>query len=176
MKEYSFYDRETGLFAAGCFGTNDEASLALNTPAGHVAAEGRFDHLSQRVDVAATALAADGEGPVVVAYQPPAPPDDELRTWAWDGESKRWREQPTLEALRNAARAPLLAKLQEMDAALIRPAGEIAQAQALGEPVPAGALAKLQSLNGAKAVIRQQLAAITASQSPEELNSIDLTE
>ena len=38
----------------------------------------------------------------VIDWQPDAPADDELRTWAWDEATRRWVAMPTLAALRAA--------------------------------------------------------------------------
>jgi hypothetical protein len=57
MRVHSFYDAATGIFSGRTFSTNwadDAAHLAalrVNTPVGHAAATGKFDHLSQRVDL-----------------------------------------------------------------------------------------------------------------------------
>ena len=95
---WSFYDAATGAIAPGSI-TCSPAQLAANTPAGHLPLEGSFDPLSQRV-----VIAAGGATPVVIDYQPPAPADDELQTWAWDAGTKRWLATPTLAALQLAAR------------------------------------------------------------------------
>ena len=92
---WSFYDIATGLIAPGRIVTSSVAALAANTPPGYAAIAGAFDHLAQRVDP------ATGQ---VVDYQPPAPADDELRTWAWDDATRRWVAQPTLAALKLEAR------------------------------------------------------------------------
>jgi Domain of unknown function (DUF4376) len=93
-RTWSFYDTATGALAPSAL-TCAAAQVAANTPPGHAAIEGRFDPLSQRVDL------ATGQ---VVDYQPPAPAADELRTWAWDEATRRWVAVPTLAALKLAAR------------------------------------------------------------------------
>ena len=94
-RTWSFYDAATGAIAPARVTCPAGPNLAGNTPAGHVAIEGRFDHLSQRVNL---------ETGQVEDYQPPAPADDELRTWAWDEATRRWAAVPTLAALKFAAR------------------------------------------------------------------------
>lgn len=91
---WSFYDLATGAIAPGAM-ICTAAQVAANTPEGCAAIVGRFDPLSQRVDL------ATGQ---VVDWQPPAPPDDELQTWAWDATARRWVAQPTLTALKVDAR------------------------------------------------------------------------
>ncbi|MBT9495383.1 MAG: phage tail assembly chaperone [Paucibacter sp.] len=88
--------------------------------------EGHFDHLSQRV---AVDLLGENGGPVVVPYQPPAPPDDELRTWAWDQTSKRWRSTPTTAAIAADVRAERYRRMVAADWVTLR-------AVRTGTPVP----------------------------------------
>jgi hypothetical protein len=128
-RTWSFYDTETGALAAGRL-TCSPAQLAANTPAGHAAIEGRFDHLSQRVDI------ATGQ---VVDYQPPAPGDDDLRTWAWNADTRRWVASPTVLAVANAARTERDARLAACDWVTVR-------ALELGEEIPADWLAYRQAL------------------------------
>lgn len=98
----SEYSTASGLFTGRRFSGLDAAGLLANVSPGHAALEGHFDHLSQRVDIDLL----DEQGlPVVVGYQPPAPPDDELRTWAWDETTKRWRSTPTIAAIAAGVRA-----------------------------------------------------------------------
>lgn len=123
---WHFYDLGTGLFADGTLVCPD-ADVAANTPAGYGALRGEFDALSQRVDVAAEQPAEpelDEHGqpvlwaPPVIDYQPPAPADDELRTWAWDAATKRWVATPALLALQNAKWAEIKAA---REAAMVAP-------------------------------------------------------
>lgn len=90
---WHFYDLQTGLLASRCYG-GPEDQLAINTPNGHAPITGVADALSQRVDL------ATGE---LVAYRPPAPPDDAQRTWRWDQAARRWLPVPTLAALQAQA-------------------------------------------------------------------------
>lgn len=117
-KTWSFFDAETGLLTGRTY-RGDE--LAANTPEGQAAIEGVFDWLCQRVDI------ATGQ---VVEYQPPAPPDDALRTWAWDAGAKHWIPSPTAAALAIDVRAERDRRLAACDWVSLR-AGD------LGEPVPA---------------------------------------
>ena len=126
---WSFYDVATGALAPGAI-TCSAAQLAANTPPGHAAIAGRFDPLSQRVDL------ATGQ---VVDWQPPAPADDELRTWAWDAVTRRWVASPTELALANAARTERDARLAACDWITVR-------ALELAEPAPPDWLAYRQAL------------------------------
>lgn len=85
----SLYDPATGLF------TGQTVSGVLANPSGLAAIPGVFDHLSQRVNL---------ETGQIEDYQPDAPADDDLRTWDWDAQIKRWVATPTLAALKLAAR------------------------------------------------------------------------
>lgn len=92
---YSLADAQTGIFD----GTQlccPPAALALNVPPGMVAVAGAHDHLCRRLD------RATGK---VVPYQPPAPADDEWRTWAWDTQSERWLAEATPAARARDVRA-----------------------------------------------------------------------
>lgn len=97
--DWRFYDPATGLFHRRQI--NCPASqVQANTPPGHVAMAGTYDWLSQRVDITAQPD-ADGNLPVI-DYQPPAPADTDMHTWAWDATARRWVSSPTLAALKAA--------------------------------------------------------------------------
>lgn len=130
MSGTSFYRADTGLFIDLHYGGSDPAWLEVNTPEGCIALAGRFDHLSQRVDLA-TGL--------VVDYQPPAPAADELRDWSWDAEVRRWVAVPTTLALAVQARRRRDELLKACDWVTVR-------ALDLGEPVPASWVAYRQAL------------------------------
>jgi len=110
---YSIYDAATGLFTGG------RCTFGLLLPHGHERIKGEFDPRSQRVDISAQppppVLDESGRDisppwyPPVVDYQPPAPADDSLKTWAWDTGTKRWISSPTLAAIKLAAAAALKA-------------------------------------------------------------------
>lgn len=59
MKSFHFYDEATGVFCDGSVVLNQPdghaATAQRNAPPGHKAIEGRFDRLSQRVDIAKVA-------------------------------------------------------------------------------------------------------------------------
>lgn len=119
-RTWSFYDTATGALAPGSM-TCSAAQADANTPPGWAAIEGRFDHLSQRVNL------ATGQ---VEDYQPPAPADDELRTWAWDESTKRWIASPTDAAVAIDVRARRDQLLLDCDWVTVR-------AVELGQEVPA---------------------------------------
>ena len=105
MSEWTFYAPESGLFVGRAF-SGPREDLAANTPSGLKAIEGRFDHLSQRVDF------ATGK---VVDYQPPAPPDTEFEVFEWNAEVKRWLSKPTTAAIARAVRQERDRRLSECD-------------------------------------------------------------
>lgn len=122
---WSFYDAATGNIAPSRVTCPVGHNLETNTPPGHIAIAGVFDHLSQRVNL------ATGQ---VEDYQPDAPPDDELRTWSWDAQARRWRPVPTDAAVAIDVRARRDALLAACDWVTVR-------AAELAEPVPADWLA-----------------------------------
>lgn len=92
MGEWSFYDVQTGLFTGRAISCQ-ASTLGINGRDGEAAMPGRHDPLCRRVDL------ETGE---VVAYQPPAPPDDDLRTWMWNADAEAWEPAATMLALRDA--------------------------------------------------------------------------
>jgi hypothetical protein len=78
MKQYSFYQKDSGAIHHVLFQTDDDGQLKNNTPPDHIAIEGAHDHRNKRVNV------ATGE---VIDYQPPAPSDDH----EWNAETKFWQ-------------------------------------------------------------------------------------
>ena len=127
MTAVSYYDPATGLFSGASYAGSEPE---LNGGAGEAWLPGRFDHLSQRVDL------DTGE---VIGYQPPAPPDDELRTWAWDETTKRWRSTPTIAAIAAGVRAERDRRMAASDWVTLR-------AVRTSTPVPADWAAYLQAL------------------------------
>jgi hypothetical protein len=99
---------------------DDAALLEANTPPGCAAVTGVTDWQAQRVDLATGA---------VQDWQPPAPPDDAMRTWAWDAQQRRWLPQPTQAALAAQQRAERDRRLAACDWVVLR-------AAELGEAVP----------------------------------------
>jgi hypothetical protein len=165
-QHWSYFDVASGLFTGDTICTS---SPPAQLP-GRAPLAGRYDAFEKKVH-----LVTDDFGdqvPTIVDYQPPAPADDELRTWSWDVAAWRWVPAPTLLALQRSAGEPLLAALADWDAKAIRPVGEIVQASALGESPPPAAVDRLQEINAAKQQLRQQLAAIAASTTAAELASI----
>lgn len=129
-QSWSFYRDADGMLAPGGMILPSAEAVEANTPAGHTAIEGHFDHLSQQVDL---------ETGLVVDYRPPAPPDDELRTWAWDDVTKRWRSTPTLAAIAADVRAERSRRMAASDWVTLR-------AVRTSTPVPADWAAYLQAL------------------------------
>ena len=106
MITWRFYDPATGVMLRRKF-IGSASQLAANTPPGYAAIRVDLDPLSQRV---AVELPPDEDGSLqVVDYQPPAPPDDQWQTWAWDAETKRWESSPTLAAVKSDRRQAMAA-------------------------------------------------------------------
>ena len=93
-RQWCFYAAETGRLSAGTLSLPAGVNPNDNAPAGHLAIEGRFDWLSQRVDL------ATGQ---VVDFVPPAPADTPDATHAWDDATRRWLAAPTLAATQHRA-------------------------------------------------------------------------
>lgn len=160
MSHHSLYRLDTGELTGSQANASPEI-LALNTPAGCAWVAGAHDPRRGIVQ-----LVTDDNGeqvPVVVPRLPPRPADSDYRTWAWDDTLQDWAATPTLLWHQAQAREPVLAQLSALDTQVARPVGEIAEAQALGQPVPAGALQRLTSINADKAALRAHLAAIAAA-------------
>lgn len=119
MSTWSFCDAD-GIFTGARY-TGPDRTLPDNTPAGCTPVEGSHDHNCRRVDMASGAI---------VPWQPPAPPDTALATWAWDAGTERWISQPTQAARAASARA-------ERDRRLAACDWVTARALDLGQPVPA---------------------------------------
>lgn len=137
IRHYSFYSQADGALVDGVFGTTDPAAVEANIPQGLKLIEGRFDHLSQRVNLTTGAIED---------YQPAQPsPDHE-----WNADARRWR-------VNSAAQAKLDAK-QSAQAEIARLEKDVqprAQREmALGQ---AGALERLAALDGQIATLRQAL-------------------
>lgn len=135
MKDWRFYDPETGLFADRTF-IGRESAAERNTPAGLVAVEGRYDHLSQRVDL---------ETGAVVDWQPPAPSEDH----EWHADSRRWRKRAdVVEREANAkATQSRIAELERMQLRALREA-------VLGDEM---AKARLQAIDDEITALRPEL-------------------
>lgn len=129
MSTWHFYEKTTGLLSGREYSGYGDL-LDLNTPEGMAAIEGRYDHLSKRVDL------ATGE---VVDYQPPAPPDNEFETFEWNVEVKRWISKPTTAAFARDAREERNRRIAASDWVLLRAADQ-------GTPVPQEWLTYRQAL------------------------------
>lgn len=107
MSTWSFYDKETGLFDGSSYSCDHDEFVEANAR-GRGFLEGRFDRLSQRVDV---------ETGDVVGYQPPPPSADH----EWDETTKRWNLSAKAQAI-----------IDDHDTAM----AEIAEAEKLSGPRP----------------------------------------
>lgn len=124
MVTIRFFDPQTGLFSPRCWSGPSRRSGSVVAPAGMVALDvtsiAGFDWQAMRVDL------ATGQ---VVDYQPPAPPDTEHETFAWDASIKRWVGTPTAAAHWQLVRAERDRRLSACD-------WVVARASERGEPVP----------------------------------------
>ncbi len=161
----SEFDASTGFFTGRSFdGSAGLTELAMMLQPGHDLMPGTFDHLSQRVDV------ASGQ---VVDFQPAAPTDDELRTWVWSPQARRYQAVPTL----LGRKAPLLERLEQQMAQMEsaeqgRPMRELLLAlMAGGTPDPA-ALDRLQAAESALAALRAKHQAVQGCASVEALEEL----
>lgn len=125
----SIYSLETGLFTGHAVSGPVEF-LPSQIPDGMGGKLGRYDHLSQKVDL------ETGE---VVDYQPSAPESDGLLEWTWDAQSKRWASAPTAAGLWAMVRAERNRLLRESD-------WMVARAFEGGPPVPPAWAAYRQAL------------------------------
>lgn len=97
---HSIYTTADGIFTgAQVFvqtGPGYAERLAACTPVGCAALVGQWPHDRLRLDLQTQQL---------VAYQPPAPADDAMQTWAWDAGLWRWVATPTAAAVAMQVRA-----------------------------------------------------------------------
>lgn len=166
---WCFFDATTGLFAPGRMTCAAGPNLVANTPAGHIAIAGLYDHLSQKVDIE-----AGGASPVVIDYQPTAPADDALQTWAWDAGIKRWVATPTLAANKIARKVPVQAAIEALEAndSHQRSLREILLAVVASQTPPSESVTALSAIEDDIADLRATLDAIDAAATQEELDAI----
>jgi hypothetical protein len=159
---WSIYSLTTGELMPARY-VGDQPYAEANAGEGCGVIEGRYDHLSQRVDL---------ESLSVVDWQPDAPADDAMRTWAWDAETRRWIGEPTLAALRAARQKQVEAAMFAIDSTRIRPNSEIALAVAAGLPAPGPALARLEETEAKLVVLRAVRDTMQAAADQAELDAI----
>lgn len=146
--KYSFYRLGDGVLTGATF-SGPAHMLQANTPAGCGALPGAFDALARRVNL---------DTMQVEPWQPPAPPDTELTTWAWDDATERWVAEPTAAAEQQRIAQELTAAMAEREAGQARAQREILLALARGQAAPAEAVARLAEIEAAVAPLRLQLA------------------
>lgn len=171
MNAWTLYDTTTGYFTAGVV-TCSAAQIVANTPEGFAAVAGAYDYLSQMVDVVASAGSAT---PVIVDYQPEAPADDALQTWAWDAGTKRWTATPTLAANKLARAVPVQSAIDALEAgdSHQRSLREILLAVIASEAPPSEAVTALGDIDAEIATLRETLAAIDAAPTQQELDAVE---
>jgi hypothetical protein len=133
MKRFSFYHKDTGVFAELIYSAS-EPRLDLNTPTDHVALEGAYHPLAHRFDLAA--------GAVVRADAPSA-------DHAWSEATGRWELKPEVAAAR-AARRAALAEIARLEATQPRAVREAV----LGLP---GGAERLAAIDAEIVRLRQEL-------------------
>jgi hypothetical protein len=116
---WACFDVATGEIKDWRFGGS--ARLAsMNLPQGCVLLLGRFDRLSQRVDIAALRAAGAEAEPInfVVDYQPPSPGAE----YEWDAERRRYRLRRAIALARNrdAAARQQIDRLESRQHRIIR--------------------------------------------------------
>jgi hypothetical protein len=136
MKTYSFHHKETGLFLARIFSCDDDSQLKNNTPADHVAIEGRHDSRNRRVNT------ATGE---VMDYQPPQPSVDH----EWNAETRIWQLNVMAQEKRNASAAARI-RIAQLEASQHRAVREAALNLE-------GAIERLKAIDAEIAELRKQL-------------------
>jgi hypothetical protein len=86
------------------------ARQAASAPEEPVIIEGTPEEIAAAQAAQARRIAAAKALSVVVDYQPPAPQDTALLTWAWSADTKRWLSTPTPEAINADAVAAVKAE------------------------------------------------------------------
>lgn len=166
-KTWTFYDSATGLFQPGCSIGPEGADMSGFAPAGFLPMEGEFDHLSQRVNVEDTEE--------VIDYQPPAPDDDDLRTWDWDTETKRWVATPTVAGRKPAMLGTVEAQMLAIESTeQARPTRELVLALLAATTPPPEAVAALEAVEAELTTLRTKRAAIEAASTHTDLDDIEL--
>jgi len=166
-------DAQTGI-GCGISFTGFEGEAMMNTPPGMVPARTDvFDHLSQRVEFFTDDFG--DQQPRLMDYQPPAPPDSDLQTWAWDPESKRWIASPTVAGRKPALLAALERQMLAIEAQQQgRPLRELLLALAAGQTPNTTAVERLQATEADLAALRTKYAAVTAATTYEQLDEVSL--
>ena len=159
---YYFYNSTTGVFSPIAFSGNI-VDVGINTPGGHTAIEGEFDHLAQKIDL------QTGQ---VVDYQPPAPSNDVNNMWAWDAPTKRWAATPTLSALKTVRVAEVQAAIEAQEKSQDRPQRELMSAFRLSLPAPAVALNRMLAIDNEITRLRALRAACTGASTKAQLDAV----
>lgn len=166
MSTWTIYDQASGRVVTVYTGSEPE----LNTPAGCAVVEGVCDPGTSCVQ-----LVADDFGdlqPAIRPWTPPAPPDDEWQTWAWDDGMRAWRSGPTFAALRRGRVADVQRQIEALEAQQLRPQRDVLTALTAGLQPPAEAVQRLQDIEAAIVPLRATRAAIAAAASETELDAI----
>lgn len=165
IRTWHFYRLADGILTGRTvtLDDSDEALLQANTPPGCAAVADVFDWEAQRVDLKAGQL---------VDWQPPAPADDALRTWAWNAEARRWAPVPTLAALKAQRLARLQAAIEAQEAAQARPVRELLAAMLAGGQADQAARDRFGAIAAKITALQLKRAAVEAAASAQELAAI----
>ena len=125
----NFYSLDTGVFTGDRYNGPESG---LRVPDGCGCWVGYVDHLSRKLDLSV-------EPHVLVDHQPPAPPSDEMQTWEWSPQRKRWLSVPTTAARAASARA-------QRDALLTACDWVVTKSMERGTPIPTAWTAYRQAL------------------------------
>lgn len=135
MKIVSFFRLDTGLFTGETFCASSAAPVHLNTPDGCGWKEGRYDALSQRVDL---------DSREVVDWQPPQPDENH----EWNAITRRWIKRHDVRE-REVMRARAIEEIEDLERAQNRALREIALGDVCGT-----ARERLASIDGRIASLR----------------------
>lgn len=165
MRTWHFYRQADGLLTGRTvtLDDSDDALLQANTPAGCAAVADVADWQAQRVDLKTGAL---------VDWQPPAPPDDAMRTWSWNDEARRWVAEPTLAALKRERLARVQAAIEAQEAAQARPVRELLAAMLAGGQADPAARDRFGAIAAKITALQLKRAAVEAAGSAQDLAAI----
>jgi hypothetical protein len=135
-KTYSLYEASSGMFTGRRLHCDDDGLLAARLPAGTLALEGSFDHMSQRVDLSTGA---------VVEYHPLAPSADH----EWNAAAKSWQLRAAIREDKSR-RAVVFSRIHALEASQ----GRAVREAALGNTA---ALQRLKEIDAEIAQLRAEL-------------------
>jgi hypothetical protein len=164
---WSFYRLSGGVFTGDTFtGPSEEDAQRHADSLGCGYLLGRYDHLSQRVDL------NTGD---VLDWQPPAPADDAMQTWDWDADVKRWLPRKTFAARRAERVAAVQAEIESAELQQARPMREILDAQLASQSVPAETIERWQAIKARIGELQAARRALVTAQDDAALDAAAAT-